>query len=101
MPSCAKSEVRCPWLARPGSADPGQSGPLTEVDLPGRRSDWHGSFVESPGGVSPPGAPRTVREPLDSYGSRCSAVSMTERQWAVLAGLLGPRRRRTAQFNER
>jgi hypothetical protein len=34
-------------------------------------------FVESPGGVSPPGAPRTVREPLDSYGSRCSAVAMT------------------------
>ena len=26
-------------------------------------------FVESPGGISPPGAPRTVREPLDSYGS--------------------------------
>src|SRR5246127_1836064 len=34
--------------------------------------------VESPGGLSPPGAPRSVREPLDSYGSRCSAVSMTE-----------------------
>src|ERR1700724_1241721 len=30
--------------------------------------------VESPGGVSPPGAPRTVHEPLDSHGSRCSAV---------------------------
>ena len=29
---------------------------------------------ESPGGISPPGAPRTVREPLDSHGSRCSAV---------------------------
>ena len=36
------------------------------------------SFVESPRGLSPPGAPRSVREPLDSYGSRCSAVSMTE-----------------------
>src|SRR6516225_3826409 len=36
------------------------------------------SAVESPGGLSPPGAPRSVREPLDSYGSRCSAVSMTE-----------------------
>src|SRR6266478_6892757 len=34
-------------------------------------------FVESPGGISPPGAPKTVREPLDSHGSRCSAVSMT------------------------
>jgi hypothetical protein len=32
--------------------------------------------VESPGGISPPGAPRTVREPLDSHGSRCSAVAM-------------------------
>src|ERR1700737_3069206 len=34
--------------------------------------------VESPGGLSPPGAPRSVREPLDSYGSRCSAVSMAQ-----------------------
>ena len=34
-------------------------------------------FVESPGGIAPPGAPKTVREPLDSHGSRCSAVSMT------------------------
>ncbi len=31
------------------------------------------AIVESPGGLSPPGAPRTVREPLDSYGqSLCS-----------------------------
>src|SRR4051794_18982456 len=29
---------------------------------------------ESRRGISPPRAPRTVREPLDSYGSRCSAV---------------------------
>jgi dienelactone hydrolase len=35
-------------------------------------------LVESPRGLSPPGATRSVREPLDSYGSRCSAVSMTE-----------------------
>ena len=33
-------------------------------------------IVESPEGISPSGAPRTVREPLDSYGSRCSAVAM-------------------------
>jgi hypothetical protein len=33
--------------------------------------------VESPGGISPPGAPRTVRDPLESHGSRCSAVAMT------------------------
>jgi hypothetical protein len=31
---------------------------------------------ESPGGISPPGARRTVQEPLDSHGSRCSAVAM-------------------------
>src|ERR1700722_2801630 len=35
-------------------------------------------FVQSPGGLSPPGSPRSVGEPLDSYGSRCSAVSMAE-----------------------
>src|SRR5215468_6572841 len=34
--------------------------------------------VEWPGGLSPPGSPRTVRGPLDSYGSCCSAVSMTQ-----------------------
>jgi hypothetical protein len=33
--------------------------------------------VESRGGISPPRAPRTVREPLDSHGSRCSAVAVT------------------------
>ena len=31
-------------------------------------------FDESRGGIAPPRAPRTVHEPLDSYGSRCSAV---------------------------
>ena len=34
-------------------------------------------IVESPGGISPPGAPRTVHDPLESHGSRCSAVAMT------------------------
>src|SRR6266700_1990628 len=29
---------------------------------------------ESPGGISPPGAPRTVHDPLESHGSRCSTV---------------------------
>src|SRR5215471_8639930 len=33
---------------------------------------------ESRGGVSPPRAPRSVREPLGSYGSRCSAVGIQE-----------------------
>ena len=39
---------------------------------------WCFGKVESPGGLPPPGAPRSVREPLNSYGSRCSAVSMAE-----------------------
>src|SRR5436309_13909727 len=34
-------------------------------------------FVESPGGISPPGAPRTVHDPLESHGFRCSAVAMS------------------------
>src|ERR1700680_2744423 len=33
---------------------------------------------ESRGGVSPPRAPRTVHEPLDSHGSRCSAADIVE-----------------------
>jgi hypothetical protein len=33
------------------------------------------AFVESPGGIAPPGAPRTVRDPLESHGSRCSAIA--------------------------
>ena len=33
--------------------------------------------VESPEGISPSGAPRTVHDPLESHGSRCSAVAMT------------------------
>src|SRR5262249_8417647 len=33
---------------------------------------------ESRGGVSPPRAPGSVREPLGSYGSRCSAVGIQE-----------------------
>ena len=39
--------------------------------VPGRRT-----IVELPGGISPPGAPRTVHDPLESHGSRCSAVAM-------------------------
>src|SRR5262245_19053432 len=31
------------------------------------------ALVESPGGISPPGAPRTVRDPLESHGLRFSA----------------------------
>jgi hypothetical protein len=39
--------------------------------LPGEADD---DLASRPGGISPPGAPRTVREPLDSHGSRCSAA---------------------------
>src|ERR1700730_19054767 len=42
-----------------------------------RRSAVASANVESRGGISPPRAPRHVREPLDSYGSRCSAGAMT------------------------
>src|SRR6516162_6575005 len=31
---------------------------------------------ESRGGITPPRAPRTVRDPLESYCSRCSAIRM-------------------------
>src|SRR6516165_2768925 len=33
---------------------------------------------ESREGVSPPRAPKTVREPLDSHGFRCSAADIEE-----------------------
>src|SRR5215469_2541532 len=36
-----------------------------------------GKDVESPGGIAPPGAPRTVHDPLESHGSRCSVVAGT------------------------
>jgi hypothetical protein len=50
---------------------------------------------ESRGGISPPRAPRTVREPLDSHGSRCSAVAVTEppvgkERWIETANALEP-----------
>src|SRR5262245_47007354 len=35
-------------------------------------------FGESRGGISPPRAPKTVREPLDSHGFRCSAADIEE-----------------------
>src|SRR5450756_2011961 len=46
------------------------------------------AIVESPGGISPPGAPRSVREPLDSHGSRCSAVGTRGQQLYLVHGLL-------------
>jgi hypothetical protein len=43
-----EAETRCPAgrsiSARPGSPTAGSAGPLIEVDLPCRPSEWHGSF---------------------------------------------------------
>jgi hypothetical protein len=55
------------------------------------------AFVESPGGISPLGAPRTVHEPLDSHGSRCSALDMhkapvCEERWICAVNALQPSR---------
>src|SRR5205807_2835096 len=52
--------------------------PLCPRKRPSAITAQHVVMVESPGGISPPGAPRSVREPLDSHGSRCSAVSMAQ-----------------------
>ena len=59
-------------LARPRFGAYGQKQTSTN-----RQSSPKPSNVESPGGISPPGAPRTVHDPLESRGSRCSAVPMT------------------------
>jgi hypothetical protein len=59
---------RCAFLA---------SDMPTKGTLLVRHSKKSVEMVESPGGISPPGAPRTVRDPLESHGSRCSAVAMT------------------------
>ena len=64
------------YLKRPAVAP--TEGLLTEALLKHEGAVRTDAIVESPGGLSPPGAPRSVREPLDSYGSRCSAVSMAE-----------------------
>src|SRR6201997_798257 len=64
---------------------PADSLKALDLDRPIREADMHDrlasassvAIVESPGGISPPGAPRTVHDPLESHGSRCSAVAMT------------------------
>ena len=68
-------------------------GPATSRQLSGvketcRRWGWTAEFGESRGGISPPRAPRTVREPLDSHGSRCSAVGTRSQQLCLVHGLL-------------
>src|SRR6202051_442172 len=72
---------------------------LPESALPRKRPSataaQHVVMGESPGGIAPPGAPRSVHEPLDSHGSRCSAVSMaqlpmSEERWICAAKPIKP-----------
>jgi hypothetical protein len=63
---------------------PPGSGPLR----PGIGTRVHG---ESPGGIPPPGALRTVRERLRSYGSHHPAVGLRPRS-CQCANMLGSRR---------
>ena len=53
----------------------GRSPGIAEIDRPTSIAEGD-AHVESPGGISPPGAPRTVHDPLESHGSRCSAVAV-------------------------
>ena len=62
--------------------------PLLEVERTFVGRAENAAFVESRGGISPPRAPRTVREPLDSYGSRCSAVAMNVERLRLVHRLL-------------
>ena len=66
------------WHRFPGNLLPWLSGVGTKKNSKKHKTSWTGykrhidaadGEVESPGGTSPPGAHRTVREPLDSYGS--------------------------------
>src|SRR6516225_8876606 len=68
-----------PRSSGPINQDGGTEAETAEVEVVEMEEDRNSrlALVESPGGVSPPGAPRTVREPLDSHGSRCSAAPMT------------------------
>src|SRR6516225_4046431 len=58
-----------PRACRP---DDVRSSGKTGSRLPGQTD----AIDESPEGISPPGAPRTVHDPLESHGSRCSAVAV-------------------------
>jgi len=45
-----------------------------KITLANREPSTH---VEWRGGISPPRSPRTVREPLGSYGSRCPTIGVS------------------------
>jgi len=53
-------------VALKGPAVTPEKGLLTEAVLKHGRSSRTDAIVESPGGISPPGAPRTVHDPLES-----------------------------------
>ncbi len=66
-PTASRSRSSMPNVACWGIS--GRAGSMAGTSLIG----------ESRGGMSPPCAPRTVREPLASHGSRCSAVERHQR----------------------
>ena len=72
----ACEESRLGGRQRPGGPIRPQTFPLLEGDRLCFDSAAPSQFVESPGGISPPGAPRTVHDPLEPHGSRCSAVAL-------------------------
>ena len=72
----ACEESRLGGRQRPGGPIRPQTFPLLEGDRLCFDSAAPSQFVESPGGISPPGAPRTVHDPLVPHGSRCSAVAL-------------------------
>jgi len=76
-PVSSSKVVQARLLAHPGRGSQYRQSPIIGYDPTFRERALTAESVESPGGISPPGAPRTVHDPLESHGSRCSAVAMT------------------------
>jgi hypothetical protein len=76
----ASSHTECQLLPRFVGSTPDNRPPREGVGRTGS--------VESRGGVSPPRAPRTVRETLASHGSRCSATGTDVQRPCLVPGLL-------------
>src|SRR5205809_6792817 len=71
---------------RPTAPDQPASTAGDRPDAPAPAADAEAAG-ESPGGISPPGALRSGREPLDSSGSHHPALGSTpRRQWAKRVG---------------
>ena len=75
-PCCtaSKSCVQCPGRSKAEVLNIRTRCPLLPQEPTFGGAPNTSASDESPGGISPPGAPKTVREPLDSHGSRCSTV---------------------------